>query len=108
MVAMARFYFTSEQKYLAHWSSVHAAATPWLVCPSSPCAYIATGEPDALDHYMGHLSDRHVMSRESGQLVREDEETCQDTTYCGLNPYFRQPTPGDAYQLHCRASVDPP
>lgn len=59
VIATARMYFTSEEGYLAHWNPFHTAATPWLVCPTASCTYIATGEPDALDRYLGHVADHH-------------------------------------------------
>ncbi len=65
MTAVARMHFTREEEYLAHWNST---ATPWLFCPTMPCTYSATGEPDALDLYMGHMADHHLTSHEEDSL----------------------------------------
>ncbi len=47
LLATARMYFTSEEEYVAHWNSFHAAVSSWFICPANGCPYVATGQPDA-------------------------------------------------------------
>ena len=91
VMATARMYFTSEEEYMAHWNSFHAAISPWFICPINGCPYIATGEPDALDWYLDHVAQQHMTSPEGGQLEREGSETAEGTIRCGLNHQYRWP-----------------
>ncbi len=104
----ARMYFTSEEEYIEHWNSFHAAISPWFVCPVPHCPYVATGEPDVLDWYLDHVAQQHVTSREGGQLEREGSETAEDTIRWGLNHQYRWPEPGDNFQPCRHALVNPP
>ncbi len=103
-----RRYFTSEEEYVAHWNSFHAAISPWFICPVNECPYVATGEPDPLDWYLDHVAQQHVTSCEGGQLEREGSETTEGTIRWGLNHQYRWPERGDSFQPHCRALVNPP
>ncbi len=101
-------YFTSEEVYVAHWNSFHAAISPWFICLVIKCPYVATGEPDALDWYLDHVAQQHVTSREGGQLEREGLETAEGTIRWGLNHQYRWPEPGDSFQPCRCALVNPP
>ena len=41
VMATTRMYFTSEEEYVAHWNSFHAAISPWFACPINRCPYVA-------------------------------------------------------------------
>ena len=108
VTATARMYFTSEEEYVAHWNSFHAAISPWFICPVSECPYVAAGEPDALDWYLDHVAQQHVTSSEGGQLEREGSETAEGTIRCRLNHQYQWPEQGDNFQPCRRALVNPP
>ncbi len=97
-------YFTSEEEYVAHWNSFHAAISPWFICPISECPYVATGESDASDWYLDHVAQQHVTSREGGQLERESSQTAEGTIRWGLNHQYQWPNPGDIFQP-CRCTL---
>ncbi len=78
-------YFTSEEEYVAHWNSFHAAISPWFICPVSECLYVAAGEPDALDWYLDHVAQQHVTSSEGGQLERERAQRPQTAPSAGVS-----------------------
>ncbi len=44
VVGVARFYFTSEEEYLAHWNFFHGAISLWFICPSTSCDYVTTAQ----------------------------------------------------------------
>ncbi len=108
VMATARMYFTSEEEYMAHWNSLHAAISPWFICPVNGCHYVATGEPDALDWYLDHVAQQHVTSREGGQLEREGSETTEGTIRWGLNHQYRWPEWRDSFQPCRRPLVNGP
>ncbi len=108
VTATVRMYFTSEEEYVAHWNSFHAAISPWFVCHVPECPYVATGEPDALDWYLDHVDQQHVTSRQGGQLEREGAETAEGTIRWGLNHQYRWPDQGDTFLPCCCALVNPP
>ncbi len=62
--------------------------SPWIVCSTPPCTYVATGEPDALDQYVDHIMQCHVTSSGSGYLERDNGDQYQDSTHWGLNSCF--------------------
>ncbi len=101
-------YFTTEEEYIAHWNSFHAAISPWFVCPANGCPYIATGEPDALDWYLDHVAQQHVTSSEGGQIERDGSETAEGTMRWGLNHQYRWPDRRDSFQPCRRALVNAP
>ncbi len=101
-------YFTSEEEYVAHWNSFHAALSPWFICPANGCPYVAAREPDALDWYLDHVAQQHVTSNEGGQLEREGSEITEGTIRWGLNHQYRWPKPRDNFRPWHRASVNPP
>ncbi len=101
-------YFTSEEEYVAHWYSFHAAISPWFICPINKCPYVATGEPDALDWYLDHLAQQHVTSGEGGQLEREGPETAEGTIRWGLNHQYRWPERRDSFQPCRRTLINSP
>ena len=84
-------YFTSEEEYVAHWNSFHAAISLWFICPANGCPYVAAGEPDALDWYLDHVAQQHVTSDEGGRLERDGAETAEGTIRWGLNYQYRWP-----------------
>ncbi len=87
-MATEHMYFTSEEEYVAHWNSFHAAISLWFICPVNGCPYVAAGEPDALDWYLDHVAQQHVTSGEGGQLEREGSETAEGTIRWGLNHQY--------------------
>ncbi len=103
-----RMYFTSEEEYVAHWNSFHAAVSPWFICPVNECPYAPTGELDALDWYLDHVAQQHVTSRAGGQLEREGSETAEGTIHWGQNHHYQWPEGGDSFQPCRRALVIPP
>ncbi len=108
ITATAQMYFTSEEEYLAHWNAFHAAISSWFFCPVPHCPYIAKGEPDMLDWYLDHVAQRHVTSREGGQLEREGSETAEGTIRRGPNHQYRWPAQGDTFRPHHHALVNSP
>ncbi len=68
-MATARMYFTSEEEYVAHWNSFHAAISPWFICPANGTPYVAAREPDALDWYLDHVVN-HPEEGQPGISVR--------------------------------------
>ncbi len=42
VTATACMFFTSEEEYVVHWNSFHAAISLWFSCPVSECPYVAT------------------------------------------------------------------
>ncbi len=105
VMATARMYFTSEEEYVAHWNSFHAAISPWFICPTYGCPYVAAGEPDALDWYLDHTAQQHVTSSEGGQVEREGSETTEGTIRLGLNHQYRLPERLDNFRPWRSASV---
>ncbi len=55
VMGTARFYFITEEEYLAHWNAFHAAVSPWHVCSTTGCKFVVPGTPDAFDCYMLHV-----------------------------------------------------
>ncbi len=98
VMATVRMYFTSEEEYVAHWNSFHAAISPWFICPANGCPYVAAGEPDALDWYLDHVAQQHMTSNEGGQLEREGSEMTEGTIRWGLNHQYRWPEPRDNFR----------
>ena len=107
-MATPRMYFTTEEEYVTHWNSFHAAISLWFLCPAHGCPYVATGEPDAVDWYLDHVAQQHVTSNEGGQLERDGSEITEGTIRWGLNHQYRWPRSGDNFRPWCRIPVNPP
>ncbi len=107
-MATARMYFTSEEEYVAHWNSFHAAISPWFICPANGCPYVAAREPNALDWYLDHVVQQHLTSNEGGQLEREGSEITEGTIRWGLNHQYQWPGQRDNFRPWRHASVNPP
>ncbi len=108
VVGSARFYFVTEEEYLAHWNAFHAAISPWYICLAQGCGYLVPMEPDAFDCYMLYVPCQHVAQKGAGRLEREYAETSKDSTRWGLNLCFRYVELGNHYPPHRKATVEVP
>ncbi len=108
VVGTARFYFVTEEEYLAHWNAFHAAVSPWYICPAQGCGYLIPGEPDAFDCYMLHVQRQHVAHGQARGLERESAETSEDSTRWRLNPCFRYVELGDLQSPRRKTPMEAP